>query len=642
MSIQPPKYWGSIEEYEQSPQFLESLGKEFATPPSQTVFSEMERRDFLKVIGAGMLLATAACYRRPVEKIIPYVNRPEEIVPGVADWYTSTCGECSVGCGILVKTREGRPIKLEGNPPHPMNQGGLCARGQASILNLYDPDRLKGPVSVVHSDASTKELVWHDIDDALKKRLSEIKQKNGKIYLLTGVMISPSTLQLISDFLGQFPGATHVAYEGVVPEEIGLAQQLTYGEKLTPRYRLDQSQATLTFGADLLGTYLSPVEFAKNFSKTRKLGEASMGRLVTVESALSLTGSNADIYFPVKPGDELSVALALANEIVVAKKQSRYASDGAVTHALQLYPVDEVAKQVGVEPQRLRDLAQWLWENKGKSLVVGGGVKGKDSIPLQVAVNLLNSILENDGVTVDYAVAPSNQAASSYADLLKMIQEMKAGKVGALFVYKSNPAYDLPVSLAFSEALKQVSLIVSFADRLDETAALADYVAPEGHYLEGWSDANPQKGLYSITQPTIQPLYQTRSFQDSLIQWASLPSKNWYEYLKKYWQEKIAPQAGGKAAEALWQETLQTGFLDTLGEKRNASSSPRSFNSGSVTKILEGRQPNGTDLSLSLYPSLALYDGRSANNGWLRSCPIPSPRSLGRTISPSHPDWPRK
>jgi molybdopterin-containing oxidoreductase family iron-sulfur binding subunit len=623
MSNQPPKYWGSIEEYEQSPQFLENAGKEFVSPPAQTIFSEMERRDFLKMLGAGMMLATAACYRRPLEKIIPYVNRPEEVVPGVADWYTSTCGECSAACGILVKTREGRPIKLEGNPSHPMSQGGLCARGQASILNLYDPDRLKGPVSVAHSDASTKELVWHDIDEEIKKKLADIKQKNGKIYLLTGVVVSPSTQQLINEFLAQFPGATQVSYEGVVPEEVAMGQELAYGQKVTPRFRLDQAQVILTFGADLLSNYLSPVEFAKNFNKTRKLGEATMGRLVTVESALSLTGSNADVYFPVRPGDELAVALALANELVVVKKQSRYASDGAVTQALQLYAVDEVGKQTGINPDRLRDIARWLWDNKGKSLVVGGGLKGRESLALQVAVNLLNSILENDGVTVDYAVSPSNQAVSSYADLLKMIGEMKSGKVAALFVYKTNPAFSLPASLGFADGLKQVPLIVSFADRVDETAALADFVAPDGHYLEGWNDASPQKGLYSITQPAIQPLYQTRAFQDSLIQWGSLPSKNWYEYLKNQWQQKMVPQSGGKSADALWAETLQTGFFDTVGEKRNTSSSARSFNSGALVKSLEGHQPNGSDLSLSLYASLALYDGRSANNGWLQELPDP-------------------
>ncbi|MFO1520364.1 MAG: TAT-variant-translocated molybdopterin oxidoreductase, partial [bacterium] len=466
MEKEHPTYWGSLEELEQTPEFLENLNKEFAAPPEQQSFTEMERRDFLKVMGAGMLLATTACYRRPVEKIIPYVNRPEEVVPGVADWYTSTCGDCSAGCGILVKTREGRPIKLEGNPNHPLNQGGLCARGQSSILNLYDPDRLKGPVAITRGEGTTQSRTWLEVDDKIKAKLAEAKQKSGKVYVLTGALNSPSTAQVIQDFLSQFPGGAWVSYEGVVPEEIALGQQLAYGEKVTPRYRLDQAKLVLAFGADFLGTYLSPLEFAKAFSRSRKLEKNEMSRLVSVESVLSLTGSNADEYFPVKAGDEVWIALALANEIIVAKKQSRYAGDSQVSQALAPYSVDAVAAQVGVKAERLKALADQLWEKRGKSLVLGGSVKAKDGLLLQVVTNLLNSALENDGVTVDYSIAPSNQAQSSFADLLKMVEEMKQGKVAALLIYRNNPVYNLPVSLGFADALKQVPFVVSLADRV--------------------------------------------------------------------------------------------------------------------------------------------------------------------------------
>jgi MoCo/4Fe-4S cofactor protein with predicted Tat translocation signal len=618
-----PKYWGSIEELEQAPEFQKNLGKEFLSPPAENLLSEMERRDFLKLMGAGMLLATTACYRRPVEKIIPYVNRPEEIIPGIADWYTSTCGECSAGCGILVKTREGRPIKLEGNDAHPLNKGGMCARGIASILNLYDPDRLKNPVVVSRADGSSKDLTWSEVDDKIKNQLDTIKQKAGKIYLLTGAINSPSTLELIRDFLSKYPGAVHVAYEGVVPEEIALAQELSFGQKVTPRYRFDQAKLIVSFGADFLGTYLSPIEFTKQFSKSRKVEHGSMNRFVCFESGLSLTGTNADEHFPVKPGDEFLIALALAHEIVVARKQSRYAGDSQVVQALKLFDVDSVSKQTGVKPEALRRVVDELWAKKGEGLILGGAVKARNGLPIQVIVNLLNSIFENDGVTVDYSVSPSNQAMSSYADLLKMVEQMRQGKVAALFIYKNNPVYNLSSDVKFADALAQVPFVVNFSDREDETGALSNYICPDSHYLESWSDASPQKGLYSIVQPTIAPIYQTRPFQDSLIQWAELPYKSWYDYLKNQWQQKIYREStGSKSFESFWDETLQKGFFDALGERRTAPTrgNGRRFSGNLLESLKTIQEPSG-DYVLALYPSVSQYDGRSANNAWLQELP---------------------
>lgn len=622
MTQERPKYWGSLEEYHETAEFKESLGKEFVTPPAEHDLTEIERRDFLKFMGAGMLLATTACYRRPVEKIIPYVNRPLEVVPGVPDYYTSTCTECSASCGLLVKTREGRPIKLEGNPEHPMNQGGLCARGQAGLLNLYDPDRLKGPRAVNRGEGSSKTIEWSELDDQIKEILGAAKQKGGKVYLLTASLTGPGTLQVIQDFLAQNPGAAHVAYEGVLPEEIGLAEELSYGQKTTPRYRFDQAQFILSFGADFLGTWLSPVEFAKQFSKTRKPEGGAMARFVAVESALTLTGSNADEYFAVKPGDEASVALALVHELTVSKGQSR---DTSLSQLLAGFDADTVGKQTGIQAEALKNLAQDLWENKGKGLILGGGIKAKNALALQVAVNLLNSILGNDGVTVDTAVAPSHQVFSSYADLTKMIEEMRQGKVEVLFIYKANPLYNLPAALNFAEALKQVPHVVSLADREDETALASNFIAPPSHPLESWGDANPQKGLYSLIQPTIRPLYSTRTFEDSLIQWAALPYKSWYDYLKNHWQQKIFKEASGaKPFDAFWSETLQKGYFDALGEKRAEKGSPNSRSvSSKAYAVLQNVKPLSGDLFLSLYPSVALFDGRSANNGWLQELPDP-------------------
>lgn len=621
MEKNPPKYWASLEELHGTPEYQESADKEFPLPPEEQSLTEMDRRSFLKVMGAGMLLATAGCYRRPVEKIIPYVNRPQEVVPGVPDWYASTCGDCSVACGILVKTREGRPIKLEGNPSHPISQGGLCARGQASLLNLYDPDRLKHPVAI-NALLPNKEMSWEEIDEKVKSKLAEIKQNGGKVYVLSGSIVSPSTLQLIRDFLGN--SGQHVSFEGVLPEEILNAQELSYGSKVLPRYRLDKAALVLSFGADFLGTWISPVEFAKGFSKARKVENGSMLRFVAVESALTQTGSNADEYFSVKPGDELAVALALANEIIVQNKQSRHSGDSKVAEVLAPYSIEKVSQDTGIKSESLKRVAKELWENKGKGLVLGGAVKAKNSLALQVAVNLLNSALENDGVTVDASISPSKQVDSSYADLLTLIDDMKNEKVGALFIYKNNPVYSLPAQLGFADALKKVPLSISFNDRVDETGALVTYVCPDSNYLESWDDANPQEGIYSIVQPVIGNMYKTRSAQDSFIQWGGLPEKSWYDFLKAEWQQKVYPQASqGKSFDQFWQEALQTGAVDTLGDRRNATSGSRYFSSSALSVIPAETSAKG-DLFLSLYPSLAMFDGRSANNGWLQELPDPN------------------
>ena len=253
-----------LEEYHGTKEFTENAGKEFPIPPPMQEVTEMDRRGFLKVMGAGLLLATSACTRRPVEKVIPYVNKPEEITPGIANWYTSTCQECSAQCGLLVKTREGRPIKLEGNPDHALSQGGLCARGQASILNLYYPGRLKGPVAVGRSGAFN-EISWTEADASMATRLAQIKKEGKSVVVLSGVVGSPATKNLVRNFLKSYSGSRHVSYEGVVPEEIAEGQRLSYGQKMIPRYRLDQADVVVSLGADFLGTYLSPVEFSKNF-----------------------------------------------------------------------------------------------------------------------------------------------------------------------------------------------------------------------------------------------------------------------------------------------------------------------------------------------------------------------------------------
>ncbi len=640
----PPRHWIGPEELQASywsdPQIQEQRAQEFYEKPVEMIdqidrvdSSGFARRDFLTVMGASMAMASISCARRPVHKIIPYVVKPEEVTLGVPNWYASTCQECSVGCGVLVKNREGRPIKLEGNPDHPINQGALCTRGQASLLNLYDPDRLKAPVVHLRGNGSRKELTWQEADTAIQSQLKGVLAKGGRVRVLTGVISGDSTRRLVREFLSNFKSGENVEFEPLHLEEIADAQELTYGTSVVPRYRFEEAEVVLSLGADFLTTWLSPVEYARGWAKKRKLNgqnpaHAKLSRLVCFESMLTVTGANADERYPIRPGDELKIALALAHILVVQKKYSRFATDSLVQSSLSEYQPEKIASEIGLEGGhiRLERLAEELWKNRGKSLIVGGSVSSKtrDAFALQIAVNLLNSILENEGVTVD-GTLQSGVSHSSYASLARLASEMQSGLIDVLVIHQSNPLYVLPHDLlGFEGAMKRVPLIISISDREDETALLADYVLPDHHYLENWGDAHPQKGLYSLQQPSIAPLHSTRAFQESLLIWSkALGGKglvqsalDWHGYLQQHWKETVFRDAGSTATfEQFWESVLRVGVYSARAGK--AKPAIRLFRSASLNK-LPHYTPLTAEISLVLYSKPSMDDGRSANNAWLQ------------------------
>lgn len=612
-------HWKSLEELSGFPEFqVDDDDKNGVT-----------RREFLKFMGASLVMAgVATACRRPVEKIVPYLNQPEEITPGIANWYASTCGECPSACGLLAKTREGRPIKLEGNPEHPMNRGGLCARGQASLLNLYDPDRLKNPVKK-GADGRWEALSWQKADEGIQNILKAIREKKGKVRLLTDTIVSPSTQKLLNEFLAPFGDAKQISFEPLSLENLAAAQKDSYGEAIVPRYRFDQADYILSFGADFLDTWISPVEFAKQFSKGRKPSDGKMSRFVAFESVPTATGSNADLHIPVAFGEELKIALALAHEV-----STREMPGGAATGALTPYAAEAVAEQTGVDAQILKRIAKELWNHRGRSLVLGGSTapSGAEGKALHVAVNFLNSILGNDGKTIDAKNSPSlqgaPQSAGGRAALDEWISELKNGGVDCLFIHKTNPSYVLGEE--FDQALEKAGVVVRLSDRIDETALKAHWVLPLSHFLESWGDAEPQRGLYSLVQPSIQPLYETRSFPEILLGWMG-NKISWHDTLQNFWKENIFPKAGGFVSfTAFWETALRGGVFDT--RKSLNGHAPRSFDPAalqaaahqlpSVLRQIPAKN-TGAGPMLVAYPTIPHYDGRSQNNGWLMELPDP-------------------
>ncbi|MFZ4405538.1 MAG: molybdopterin oxidoreductase, partial [Pseudobdellovibrionaceae bacterium] len=551
---------------------------------------------------------------------------PEEITLGVANNYTSSYFDGSEGLGILIKTREGRPVKIEANPSHPFNQGGLSVRSQASLLSLYDPERLQGPkrnlFNEKKSNYQTVDVKWEDLDNKVVDQL-----KKGKVVVLTGSLSSPSTRAVVGDFAQAF-GAKHVVWEPLTHEEVRNGQKAAYGDETIPQYRFDLAKVIVSVDADFLGTWLTPTAFTKQFSLGRK-DIKEMNRLVSFDSSYSLTASNADIRFKIKPSQQLAVVLGLLHEIIVKKGQSSYAGSASVKSLLE--SAANVPAQLGLDPVLFAKVAADLWQNRGKSLVVAGGLATQTSVAteLQVAVNFLNSILENDGKSVQARQANPGLQASA-ADLLNLVDDLKNGKVETLIIHRVNPGYTLPESVGFADAIKKAKMVIYTGDRIDETGVFADYLATDNHALETWGDTELTRGVFTVSQPAIRSLYDTRSFQLSLMTWAYLANQGpkrlityetFYDYLRNFWKEEIFPAHGkGLKFEDFWLKALQEGAVGSLP----TSTSARSFKLDSLAAVTAAsKKVSSAELELVLYPTVALGDGTLANVSWLQELPDP-------------------
>lgn len=623
-------YWRSFEELNNTPEFQNSLQTEFMTSPlreeymkdgdfSQQPASETEkwaRRDFMKLMGASVALTSAVgCIRRPVQKIVPYVKQPEEVTLGVSNWYTSTYFDGQEGYGLLVKSREGRPVHIEGNPKFTATGGGVSSRAQASLLGLYNPERLQGPhrnlFNEKRSNKETVAITWDDLDNKVVAELNK-----GDSYILSGNIASPATQAVINDF-GQAFGTKHVVWEPLAADDVAQGQLASYGEAVVPNYRFDKAKTIVSIDADFLGTWLTPVTFTRQFAAGRK-DIANMSRLYSFDSTYSLTGANADIRFRIKPSQQLTVVMGLIHELVASGKASG-ASDSVRSTAAKF---KNAAEELGIPAEKFKKVAADL--ASGTSVVVAGGLQTKtaQSEQLQIAVNLLNSLLGNDGKTV---LKGSSYQKASYAALKDLIAKMNAGSVKTLIIYRSNPMYALTKDLGFAEAIKKVNTVVYAGEVMSDTAQVAHFIATDNHALETWGDAEFAPGVYSVHQPLIRTMYDTRSFQLSLMTWAYIAKKGpkrltdyetFYDYLRAFWKSDMAPKlAKGQDFETFWNEVLQDGVV---GEAVT-SGSARTFK-GDISKA---QKSQASGYELVLYSKVQIADGTLANVGWLQELPDP-------------------
>lgn len=627
----PSEFWLGLEDYEGNDAFKKLAENEFLTSPLKSDDGKdgLARRDFLKLMGASLALATTSCVRRPAQKIIPYAQAPKEITPGEPNYYASSWFDGNEGYGVVVKTLEGRPIKMEGNPLHPVNLGSLTARAHAEVLALYDPDRLKGPkrnlVNKGRTNKETIETTWTLADERIVAQL-----KKGGIAVLTGYVTSPSTRAILDDFRAAYGTVRHFRWDPMGLEAVAEGSRRSYGRSVVPRYRLNEAKMFVSIDADVLGTYISPAEFSKMISAARRPG-ADMMRFVSFESNVSLTGLNADDRVRIKPSQQLDVVLGLIYEIGVHLAKSPAALSARNRAFLDGYK--DVAARIGMDPVLFKKIAAQLWENRGKSLVMAGGLPTmtNEAVDLQVAVNMLNSILGNDGSTVDHAGGyefVSSSDPGQPTEIAALMKDMADGKIQTLIMHGVNPMYAFADSEAFVAAAAKVGMVISTANWNDETAALADFVLPSGTSLEAWGDHEFKPGVYSIQQPTITPLHDSRSFEESLFVWTSAapsvparlkPIGQWYEYVRNTWRTQIMPKAGASSFEDFWLATLQNGVVDTT-KGRVATRSSRSLAADALSVKPRAQQAG---FELVLYPTVQLGDGKFANVSWLQELPDP-------------------
>lgn len=618
------KYWLSLEQWKNDPEFMKMAETEFQSSPLKESDGEdgWARREFLKLMGASLAMATTACVRRPVQKIVPYNKQPEEVTLGQANYYSSAYFDGSDPIGMLIKTREGRPIKIEPIENNPFSVSGLNIRSQASLMALYDPERLQGPKRNLFNEKKTNAQVidvkWEELDKKVVEQL-----KKGDVALLTGSIASLATRALVSDFAQAFR-AKHYVWEALANEEVREGQKASYGDDVVPTFHFDKAKMIVSVDADFLGTWIAPTAFTNQFVAGRK-DIKNMSRMVSFDSNYSLTGANADIRFRIKPSQQLSVVMGLLHEIIVKQGRSSYAGNGSVKEVLA--PYADVASKFAMDPALFSKVAVDLWENRGQSLVVAGGLQTltKTAHELQVAVNFLNSVLENDGKTIDAKGALPMHG--SYKELTQLIQAMAAGKIQTLIIHGVNPAYSLPEEMGFKDAIKKVKMVIYTGDRVDETGTHADFIVPDNHALESWNDLELSSGVVAICQPAIRPMYDTRSFQLSLMNWAYMAGQGparlrdyetFYDYLRVFWRSEVYPKYGkGQDFEAFWQQTLQKGYAGSM----STGSAARSFRLGAFTAIKPASAQEGYELVL--YPTAQLGDGKLANVAWLHELPDP-------------------
>ncbi|RYG75318.1 4Fe-4S dicluster domain-containing protein [bacterium] len=583
-------YWRSLEELSEQPGFGEMLKREF---PGQAPkdWAPLARRDFVKLMGAALALAgLSGCAFQPPEKIVPYVDAPEEMVPGIPLFYATAIPFMGYGLGVLAESHEGRPTKVEGNPDHPTSQGRTDLWTQASILNLYDPDRSQ----FVRSNSGSND--WETFVGTLTTALGKSNRGAG-VTVLTETISSPTTLSLIAAFQQKYPAAKWHSYEPVNRDNVREGVRLAYGRDLHPVYHFDQADIIVSLDCDFMLEEPNRVLNAREFIMGRKLteGQTRMNRLYVVESTASITGAAADHRLPLKAAavDGFTRALAAAAGVPGVS--------GTLDEAQQKW---------------VTAIADDLKANRGRVIVVAGAHQPP---AVHALAHAITATLGSSGSAITYHAPIEGNTKLQGAALTELVADMNAGRVKTLVVMGANPVYSAPADLKFAEALAKVPLKIHQGAYEDETAELSDWHIPEAHYLETWGDIRAVDGTVSLVQPIVKPLYSAAKSQlEMFCALAGTPNLSPYDAVRGYW---LNSRGGGRESmtfDKFWQKTVHDGFIPGTGAAVVGTTLRAGFAAGlpAVTTVSAG-------LEVSFRPDPTIWDGRFANNPWLQECPKP-------------------
>jgi molybdopterin-containing oxidoreductase family iron-sulfur binding subunit len=581
------KFWRSVDELAETPEFAEMVAKEFPSQASEWI-DPVSRRNFLKVMGASMALAgLAGCTKQPDEAIMPYVTAPEDLILGKPVYFASAFPFASGAVPVLVKSDSYRPIKVDGNPEHPVVRGGSDPFTQATLLDLYDPDRSQ------HILYRGETRTWPSFLAAFRSMLADKKPRGGQgLYFLSETVTSPTLAAQWAQGQKNYPQAKFVQYEPVNRDSHYTAAKQAFGSFVDAQYKLDQADVIVSLDADFLGgaTFPGFHKLARDYAQKRKLdGTDQMNRLYVVESVTTTTGFKAEHRLAVKPSEVAAFAQALANAVGAGG-----ASGGNWTDHQTKY---------------LQGLAANLKASAGKSVVIPGEFAAP---AVHEAVFAINQALGNVGKTVVYT-DPVNPMPSIQGDDLKsLVADMNAGKVGWLVILNSNPVYATPADLDFESALSLVGTVVHLGSHLDETGEQAHWHINNAHYLEMWSDARAYDGTVSIVQPMIDPMYGGHNAHEILQSLLDEPDVSAYDAVRGTWKTQLSKGD----FEFNWRKALHDGWID------GTAYTPKTI-TAKAGAIAASASAGGDSVEVAFRPDANVYDGRYANVGWMQEIPRP-------------------
>ena len=597
--------------------------------PSDT---HLDRRTFLGLAGLAGLSASCSA-AAPTQKLIPYLVPPEDIVPGVPLFYRTTCRECAAGCGVTARTREGRAIKLEGNPEDPIGRGALCARGQAALQVLYHPDRYEKPARR-GPDGKLGDVTWDDAETALAQALEAARAKGaGRVRMITRLETG-LTGKLQRDFmqaLGARP-ADRLVLEPLDLAPLRAAGSALFGRDELPVVDLGGARSVVAFGADFVETWLSPVELARQLASGRGVVGDARTRVTWVAPRLSVTGLTADRWVRARCGGELAVALGLLRVVLDPRSGMTPAPElaGALAPRLAALSPDALASAAGVPWSQIEALGRELVARRPSALLGPGPASaGPAATQLAGVVLLLNHVLGNFGRTISYGLDAGGDRPSSVAEARDLAAAMARGDVDVLLVHHADPAGTLPRAFGFAEALAKVPLVASFGLRPDATTSHAHLLLPDRHALESFDDVLPRKGVVGLTQPVMRPLGDTRQAAQVLVEIsnkladpkAHLPQSEPFDALIARVDQHAKAGGVAETGPVMQRRALEHGGLWSDAAPARQSPTPATKAAAALAVLPAEPAPPAGELRLVLFPTALRGDGRTADLPWLREVP---------------------